>query len=68
VRVECADKVRQEILRQGGVAEIFTDDLSQEYDAQGLIDFTAEKFGRLDILINNASLRMEVHEDGVYEE
>jgi NAD(P)-dependent dehydrogenase (short-subunit alcohol dehydrogenase family) len=68
VRADCAPKVHQEIIGQGGIAEIFTGDLSQEYAACGLIDSTAQKFGRLDVLINNAGLRMEVHNDGIYED
>jgi len=68
VREEGAKKVQQEIQSQGGSAETFTGDLSQESAARNLIDFCGEKFGRLDILINNAGLRMEVHDDGVYED
>lgn len=68
VREECVHRVQQEILSQGGTAEVFAGDLSQEFAARQLIDFCAEKFGRLDILINNAGLRMEVHDDGVYED
>jgi NAD(P)-dependent dehydrogenase (short-subunit alcohol dehydrogenase family) len=68
VRQEGALKVRQEIETFGGTAETFAGDLSQEFVAQQLIDFCAHKFGRIDILINNAGLRMEVHEDGLYED
>jgi 3-oxoacyl-[acyl-carrier protein] reductase len=68
VREESARKVQQEIHSQGGSAEIFAGDLSQEIVARNLIDFCTQKFARLDILINNAGLRMEVHDDGVYED
>jgi 3-oxoacyl-[acyl-carrier protein] reductase len=68
VRQEGALKVRQEIETFGGTADTFAGDLSQEFLAQQLIDFCAHKFGRIDILINNAGLRMEVHEDGLYED
>ena len=68
VREAGALKVRHEIESFGGTAEIFTGDLSQESAAQQLIDFSAQRFGGLDILINNAGLRMEVHDDGVYED
>ena len=68
VREEGARSVEQEIAALGGVCEIFTRDLSQEYAARQLVDFCAQKFARLDILINNAGLRMEVHDDGVYED
>ena len=68
VREQGAKKVQQEIHSTNGTAEIFAGDLSQEFSARQLIDFCAQKFGRLDILINNAGLRMEVHDDGVYED
>jgi NAD(P)-dependent dehydrogenase (short-subunit alcohol dehydrogenase family) len=67
VRAECAHQVQKEIAAQGGRAEAFTGDLSQEFIARRLVDFCAEKLGRVDILINNAGLRMEVHNDNVYE-
>lgn len=68
VRGEGVSSVQQEIRGHGGSAETFVADLSQEFNAQQLIDFCAQKFGRVDILINNAGLRMEVHPDGVYED
>jgi len=68
VREAGAVNVQQEIRSAGGCAEIFTGDLSQEIAARNLMDFCAEKFARLDILINNAGLRMEVHDDGLYED
>ncbi len=67
VRAECARQVQIEIAAQGGRAEAFTGDLSQEFIARQVVDFCAEKLGRVDILINNAGLRMEVHNDNVYE-
>lgn len=67
VRTDCAGEVKEEITREGGSAESFAGDLSAEFNARGLIDFTVQRFGRVDILINNAGLRMEVHEDNVYE-
>ena len=67
VREDCALQVQKEIAAQGGVAAIFAGDLSQEFTARQLVDLTAENFGRVDILINNAGLRMEVHDDKVYE-
>lgn len=50
VRADCAAKVRQEIIAQGGSAEEFAGDLTQEYAARGLIDFTVQKFGRAGFL------------------
>ena len=68
VREGGVKKVQQEISAQSGIAEIFIGDLSHEFAAQQLVDFCAQIFGRIDILINNAGLRMEVHDDGVYED
>ena len=67
VREECAQHAQKEIAAQGGTAEAFAGDLSQEVTARQLIDFTVATFGRVDVLINNAGLRMEVHEDSIYE-
>ena len=68
VREENAGRVRDEIVAARGTAQICAGDLSQESAARQLIDFSIRQFGRLDILINNAGLRMEVHPDGVYED
>jgi NAD(P)-dependent dehydrogenase (short-subunit alcohol dehydrogenase family) len=67
VREEGVHKVRQEIQALGSAAAVFTGDLSQEETAREMVDSCIRHFGRADILINNAGLRMEVHEDGVYE-
>ena len=37
-------------------AEIFRCDISSGEDRRGLIDFTRERFGRLDLLVNNAGI------------
>ena len=68
VRDDGVKKVQQEVAALGGVAESVVGDLSQEFAAQQLVNLAVQKFGRLDILINNAGLRMEVHDDGVYED
>jgi NAD(P)-dependent dehydrogenase (short-subunit alcohol dehydrogenase family) len=68
VRVESAKKVQQEIQASGGTVEIFLGDLSQEYVTRHMMDFCAQRFSRIDILINNAGLRMEVHDDDIYED
>lgn len=48
--------VRQEIEDSGGEAVRFPADLSEEREAAGLVRHAVERFGRLDILINNAGL------------
>jgi len=61
------ERVLKEIRSLGGVSELFVGDISQEKCAQQMIDFCLLRLNGLDILINNAGLRMEKHEDGIYE-
>jgi 3-oxoacyl-[acyl-carrier protein] reductase len=67
VREPEGKKVLEEIRSLGGTGELFIGDLSQESMAQQVIDFCVERFKKIDILINNAGLRMEKHENGLYE-
>jgi NAD(P)-dependent dehydrogenase (short-subunit alcohol dehydrogenase family) len=60
--------VLEEIKSLGGAGDLFVGDISQEKTAEKLIDFCIQRFKGLDILINNAGLRMEEHEDGIYED
>jgi 3-oxoacyl-[acyl-carrier protein] reductase len=61
------ERVVEEIRTQGGEAELFVGDISQENVVRQTINFCIERFKRIDILINNAGLRMESHVDGGYE-
>ncbi len=45
-----------ESLREETGAEIFQCDVGSSADRQALIDFAQEKFGRLDLLVNNAGM------------
>jgi NAD(P)-dependent dehydrogenase (short-subunit alcohol dehydrogenase family) len=49
---ETAEKVKQ----AGGKAEIVVTDLTEEKSIKNLVKLTKKKFGRLDILINNAGI------------
>jgi NAD(P)-dependent dehydrogenase (short-subunit alcohol dehydrogenase family) len=60
-------KVLEEISSHGGTVELFAGDLSQTDSVERMVQFCAERFGTIDVLINNAGLRMEDHEDGVFE-
>ena len=44
-------------------AEIFQADISKSSDREKLIEFTKEKFGRLDLLVNNAGVAPDVRAD-----
>ena len=67
VREAEGKKVLAEIQPLGGAGELFVGDVSKEKTAKELVDFCVGRLKGLDILINNAGLRMEEHEDGVYE-
>lgn len=48
--------VVQDIIRAGGEAIAFIADISSEANAMGCIDMAIQRFGKLDILINNAGV------------
>lgn len=50
------EQVAAEIEREGGVALVVPADLCQEADVARLVARTAERFGPVDILINNAAM------------
>lgn len=52
------EKVRQQIEEDGGKAEIYTADVTDSEQMKGMVEFTIEKFGRLDNLVNNAGLML----------
>lgn len=53
-----ADKVVNEVREAGGVAAAFTTDVSSYENVAKSVDAVLEKFGRIDILINNAGIRI----------
>jgi 3-oxoacyl-[acyl-carrier protein] reductase len=53
---EKAETVRNEITNSGGKAEIFRADVSAPEDVKALFDFIKNRFGRLDVLVNNAGI------------
>ncbi len=54
-----AEKVKEEIIRQGGKACVQKGDVSKEEDVEDLFGQTMRKFGRLDILVNNAGFQKD---------
>ncbi len=68
VREDAGADVVTEINTAGGRAALFPGDVSDETVAGNLVDFCLEQFGRLDILINNAGIRMEHREWGEFED
>ncbi len=57
---DAANAVAAEIEAKGGQALVHMADVSQPEAVAGMIAATIERFGRLDILVNNASLRRQV--------
>jgi 3-oxoacyl-[acyl-carrier protein] reductase len=55
-----AEAVAEEIRQMSGRAAAVTADVGDPAAAAGLVAATVERFGRLDILVNNASVRREV--------
>ena len=53
---ERADKIVAEITEAGGVAEAVQSDASSFTQAEGLIASTVDKYGALDIVVNNAGI------------
>ena len=67
VRETEGQKVLDEIHSFGGAGDLYVGDVSKEKPAQQMVDYCIQRLNSLDILINNAGLRMEKHDDGVYE-
>ena len=51
-----ADEAVAEVLQQGGQAVALQGSVADREDRQRLIDSTIERFGRLDVLVNNAGI------------
>jgi 3-oxoacyl-[acyl-carrier protein] reductase len=55
-RREEAEAVCADIRAEGGIASDFKADISSEEGAKSLVDFALSRFGRLDVLVNNAGV------------
>lgn len=53
---EIAKKMQEEFTSLGKTVEIFKADVSKREEVKRLVDFTIEKFGSIDVLINNAGI------------
>lgn len=58
IKVESGQEVTNGINQQGGAASFIFGDVSQEADAQKMIQFAVDTYGRLDILVNNAGVEL----------
>ncbi len=55
---DCAETVRQ-VRDAGGEADVHLADISDHRQASALVAATVARFGRLDVLVNNASIRRQ---------
>lgn len=53
---EIAKKMQEEFTSLGKTVEIFKADVSKREEIKKLVEFTIKKFGRIDVLINNAGI------------
>ncbi len=53
---EKAKKLREEIIADGGKAEIFQADVTDVNQVKTLVNFTVKTFGSIDVLVNNAGI------------
>jgi 3-oxoacyl-[acyl-carrier protein] reductase len=60
-----AQAVAGEVERAGGKALAYTADVSDVLPVNNMIDAAAKKFGRIDILVNNAAVRVEQPFEGM---
>lgn len=56
---EDAEKVVQEIRAAGGQAEVYIADIASAAQVKTMVDGVVERFGRIDMLVLNASVRTE---------
>jgi NAD(P)-dependent dehydrogenase (short-subunit alcohol dehydrogenase family) len=57
---EHAETTRLAIEQEGGTASVFVGDVSREADCEGMVDAATERFGGMDILVNNAAITRHV--------
>ena len=52
----CAKNVENKLKKQGVIVDIFKADVSKKEEAEDLIKYTLNKYGKIDVLINNAGI------------
>lgn len=54
-----ATETAEEIRAVGGIAEAYQVDITNQEEVQGLVAFAVEKYGSLDIMVNNAGINRD---------
>lgn len=52
--------LQEEIEKTGGICEVVTCDVSRQSDIENVVQKTVEKFGKIDVLINNAGITKKI--------
>lgn len=58
LRIEAAEETVSLIEKENGIAEAVKADVSNSADVRQMIDSTVEKYGKIDVLVNNAGAAM----------
>lgn len=53
---QCAKDVEDDLKKQGFTVDIFKADVSKKDEATNLINFALDKYGKIDVLVNNAGI------------
>lgn len=53
---ECAIKIKNELKSENKYIDIFKADITKRNEIKALIEFTINKYGKIDVLINNAGI------------
>lgn len=51
-----AEEIKELLTKKGQIVETYKADVSKKEEVEGLVDFTIQKFGKVDVLVNNAGM------------